>query len=115
MSKDDTEKKTATRRRAMRAMAGLGLAVPAALKLAAKAESTSKISVDMLRKVEVVDGKTYTEDRLAVINSALQRNLDQFQIVRDFHVDDSVEPAPMFLTKRYELMSGPVLQKRKGA
>ena len=35
-------------------------------------------------------------DRLPVIYAALQRNLDQFQTVRDFEVDDLIEPAPIF-------------------
>jgi len=45
-------------------------------------------------------GESFSDERLAVIDTALRRNLDQFQIVRDLEIDDAVEPAPIFDARR---------------
>ena len=49
----------------------------------------------------VIGGVQLSDERLKVAETALQRNLEQFQIVRDFVVPDSVEPAPIFIPARY--------------
>jgi hypothetical protein len=62
--------------------------------------SRSSISSESLRQASAILGETFTADRLTVIQAALQRNLEQFQIVRDLVIDDSVEPAPVFDPRR---------------
>jgi hypothetical protein len=84
----------ATRRKLIKVLAGAGLGAPIAANLAAQAKTT--ISPEILSKAEIVLGEKFSEERLRVINAALQRNLDQFQLVRDFEVDDLIEPAPIF-------------------
>jgi hypothetical protein len=59
------------------------------------------VTVPILKSASVIRGENFTDARLQVIETALQRNLDQFQVLRDFQVDDLIEPAPLFVTKRY--------------
>lgn len=92
-----------TRRRLLQVLAAAGVTGPLALDLVA--QSRAHVSVDTIERAAAVLGETFTPERLAVIEKALQRNLDQFQIVRDLVVDDLVEPAPMFLARTH---AGPV-------
>jgi hypothetical protein len=95
----DTQPNTAIgRRQLLRALAALGMTGPAATALIA--QSRTQISADILRNAAAVLGEPFSEARLKVIEAALQRNLDQFQAVRDLDIDDLVEPAPVFNAKR---------------
>lgn len=87
-----------SRRRLLQILAAAGITGPAAVDLLAQARQP--ISVDTLRNASSILGETFSDDRLAVIDAALRRNLDQFQIVRDLDIDDLVEPAPMFDPRR---------------
>ena|ERR1700722_1682382 len=87
------------RRFLLKALASVGIGAPLALDLVA--ESKTKISAPILKDAAAIRGEDFSDERLKVIEVALQRNLDQFQLVRDFEVDDLIEPAPMFVTKRY--------------
>jgi hypothetical protein len=87
------------RRRLLQALAAGGITAPFGLRLIA--QSKTQLTVPMLRDAEAVLGENLTDERLQIVQIALKRNLDQFQIVRDFEVDDLIEPAPMFITKRY--------------
>ena len=91
---------TMRRRRALKVLAAAGMGASVGLDLIA--ESKVNISVPILRDASAILGENFSEERLQVIQVALQRNLDQFQIVRDFEVDDPIEPAPMFVTNRYK-------------
>lgn len=93
-----------TRRRLLQALAAVGITGPLALNLAAQPHT--RVSLDAIRQASAVLGEEFTPERLAVIEKALQRNLDQFQIVRDLVIDDLVEPAPVFLARTH---AGPVL------
>jgi hypothetical protein len=86
-----------TRRRLLQALAAAGVAGPLALELVA--QSRGRVSIDALRQASALLGEEFTPARLAVIEKALQRNLDQFQIVRDLVIDDRVEPAPVFMAR----------------
>jgi len=88
----------AGRRRLLQLLAAAGITGPAALDVLAQARKP--ISVDILRNASAVNGEDLSDDRLKVVEAALQRNLDQFQIVRDLALDDSVEPAPIFNARR---------------
>jgi len=87
------------RRRILKVFASLGITGPLALDLAAQARARS--SVEILKNAEAIRGEEFSEDRLEVINTALQRNLDEFQNVRDFELDDLIEPAPIFVSTRH--------------
>jgi hypothetical protein len=87
-----------TRRRMLQALTTIGITGPLALELVA--QSRDRISVDTLRRASAVLGEEFSAERLAVIEKALQRNLDQFQMVRDLVIDDLVEPAPIFVAKQ---------------
>jgi hypothetical protein len=89
-----------TRRRILKVLAAAGITGPAALDLLA--QSRTKVSAGALKEtLAVIGGVQLSDERLKVAETALQRNLDQFQIVRDFVVPDSVEPAPIFVPVRY--------------
>ncbi len=86
------------RRRLLQILAAAGISGPAAIDLLAQARKP--ISIDILRSASAVIGEDYSDERLKVIQTALQRNLDQFQIVRDLEIDDLIEPAPIFNARR---------------
>jgi hypothetical protein len=88
---------TMTRRRILQMLAAVGITGPAAVRLAGQARA--QLSVEILRSAEAIVDQRFPDDRLPVIERALQRNLDQFQIVRDLEVDDLIEPAPIFLAR----------------
>jgi hypothetical protein len=86
-----------SRRKILQLLAGLGISGPAALELVA--QSRQRLSPDILKTANAIVDQEFREDRLQVITAALQRNLDQFQIVRDLEIDDLIEPAPIFMAK----------------
>jgi len=88
------EEPNLTRRRALQLLAALGITGPLALEVVAQARRP--VTVETLRASAELLDQGFSEDRLRVIQAALQRNLDQFQIVRDLEIDDLVEPAPIF-------------------
>jgi hypothetical protein len=90
-----TKDKKVSRRRMLRLLAALGITGPMALEIVAQVRS-KQLSPEILKTANSIVDQTFPEDRLAIIATALQRNLDQFQIVRDLDIDDSVEPAPIF-------------------
>ena len=100
MNKGSEDQHRLTRRRILQVLAAAGITGPAALDLLA--QSRTKISADILKATSaVIGGVQLSDERLKVAEIALQRNLEQFQIVRDFVVPDSVEPAPIFVPTRY--------------
>lgn len=86
-----------SRRWVLQALAALGITGPLALELAA--QPRAQLSVDVIKHASAVLGEQFTTERVAVIEKALQRNLEQFQVVRDLVIDDLVEPAPMFMAR----------------
>src|SRR6185437_16777060 len=87
------------RRRILKVLAAAGITGPLALDIAA--QSHTRISVDIVKSAAAIRGEEFSEERLQVINTALQRNLDEFQNVRDFELDDLIEPAPIFVSTRH--------------
>jgi hypothetical protein len=86
-----------TRRQILQALAAIGITGPAAVELAAQARK--QISPEILKTANSLIDQDFNDERIRVITTALQRNLDQFQIVRDLEIDDMVEPAPIFMAK----------------
>jgi hypothetical protein len=90
-----------TRRRIIQLLAAAGVTGPAALEVIA--QSKTRVTTDILKQsLQVIGGVPLDDERLAVAQTALQRNLDTFQIVRDFAVPDHVEPAPIFVPTRHD-------------
>ena len=104
MSKTASKNIAIQRRHLLKVLGSLGITGPLALKMIA--QSKSRISVPILKDASVILGENFSDARLKVIETALQRNLDQFEILRDFEVDDLIEPAPVFATKRYAATAG---------
>lgn len=88
-----------SRRRLIQLLAVAGIAGPAAVELAAQAHH--QLSVGGLRSANAVLDRDFDDKRLEVIRTALQRNLDEFQLVRDLEISDAVEPAPIFDPARF--------------
>ncbi|MBI4472299.1 MAG: hypothetical protein HY646_06500 [Acidobacteria bacterium] len=93
----NTSKRRLTRREALAFLAALGITGPAAKQVLAQARK--QVSIDTLRTANAIIDHDFTEERLQVIATAFQRNLDQFQMFRDLEIDDSIEPAPIFLAR----------------
>lgn len=85
------------RRHLLQALVAAGVAAPLAAELAA--QSKGRVTVEGLRQTSAMLGQELPAERLAVVEKALQRNLDQFQVVRDLVIDDLVEPGPTFMTR----------------
>jgi len=58
-----------------------------------------EISLQALRDVSVADGVNLTDDRLRVLKPILEHRLPQLRALRDFEIDDSVEPTQGILGK----------------
>ena len=84
-----------SRRQMFELLAALGITGPAAIELVAQSK-TKQISPEILKTANALIDQDFNDERLKVIATALQRNLDQFQIVRDLEIDDMIEPAPIF-------------------
>lgn len=88
---------TLSRRRLLQMLAAIGITGPAAVQLAGQARTT--LTVENVRNADALLNQSFSDDRYPVIERALQRNLDQFQAVRDLKIDDLIEPAPIFLAR----------------
>lgn len=51
-----------------------------------------KITLDALRSVSAAHGTHLNDDRLRVVKPVLEQRLTQLRALRDFEVDDAVEP-----------------------
>lgn len=57
------------------------------------------VTLDALRNASAAIGTNLGDDRLRVIRPALEQRLPQLQALRDFEVDDAVEPTPGIASK----------------
>jgi hypothetical protein len=88
-----------SRRQVIQLLAAAGITGPEAVRLAAQARK--QVSIDALRDASSLLDKDFDDARLKVVQIALQRNLDQFQIVRDLEIDDLIEPSITFDPTRH--------------
>jgi hypothetical protein len=84
-----------TRRKILQILTAAGITGPAAIQLTAQIRR-NEISPEILKTANALIDQEFTEERLRVVATALQRNLEQFELVRALDIDDSVEPAPIF-------------------
>lgn len=94
----NSEREAVTRRDVLQILTALGLSAPLAAEIAA--QSAPVVSGEALRSAATLLGGHFDQKRLAVARAALQRNLDQFQAVRDLEIPDAVEPPTIFVVKR---------------
>jgi len=94
----NTEREAVTRRHVLQILTALGLSAPLAAEIAA--QSAPVVSDEALRSAATLLAGHFDQKRLAVARAALQRNLDQFQAVRDLEIPDAVEPPTIFMVKR---------------
>ena len=81
-------------------LATVGITGQAATAIIAQAQSKGvPLTPELLKSANAVIDLPLADDRLRVAAVALQRNLDQFQLVRDLDIDDSIEPSPIFHSK----------------
>ena len=92
------ERQTVSRRHVLEILTALGIAAPLATELAA--QSAPVVSEDALRSAATLLAGGFDQRRLAVARTALQRNLEQFLVVRDLEIPDDVEPPTIFVPRR---------------
>jgi hypothetical protein len=68
--------------------------------LACAGDQDSGPSIEVLRNVSTVHGSRLTDERLEAIRPAVERQLTQLEAVRRFDLDETVEPATVFLVRR---------------
>ena len=94
--KTKAAEKPLSRRKMLQLLAAIGITGPAAAEAMAQARGGRQLTPEMLKTANALIDQQFSDERLRVVTTALQRNLDQFQIIRDLEIDDSVEPAPIF-------------------
>ena len=87
-----------TRRDILQILSALGFTGAAADRLAAAAAPT--VSADALRGAASLLARCFDDTRLRVAQAAVQRNLEQLQVVRELELSDAVEPAVQFRVRR---------------
>jgi predicted flavoprotein YhiN len=92
-----TQKQRLTRRQMMQLMTVFGLSGPAALELSAQARKT--ISPEIVKTAMTLIGQDFDDERINIITTALQRRLDEMQLLRDLELDDMIGPATIFMAK----------------
>jgi len=87
-----------SRRHLLQILGALGITGTAAETLAARAAPT--VSPAALRAAADLLAGSFDDGRLVVAEAAVQRNLDQLQVVRDLELPDHLEPAVVFQARR---------------
>jgi hypothetical protein len=82
------------RRHVLQILTALGFSGGLAADLAAQA--VPAVSATTLQSAASLLAGSFDAARLDVAGRAVQRNLDQLQVVRDLELDDAVEPAMVF-------------------
>lgn len=107
MSTSDLEKQppALNRRQMMTGLAALGIVGGGCKGSAHQSVTTQGAAQANMSAVEGASeilGEHFSSEDLQIIVPALERNLEEFEIVRLFMVPDSIEPAPMFMPLRYD-------------
>jgi hypothetical protein len=82
----------------LQVLAAAGITGPAAVQLVS--QSRRQVTAIALKNANALIDQDFNDQRIEVIRTALQRNLDQFQMVRDLEIDDAIEPALTFDPER---------------
>jgi hypothetical protein len=87
-----------SRRHILQILSALGFSGAVAESLAAQAAPV--VSAGAIGSAATLLSGTFDEPRLAVARTALQRNLEQFQAVRELDLPDGLEPPVIFRPRR---------------
>ena len=98
MNTSATDRDAVSRRHMLQILGALGFTGALAESLAAQAVPV--VSASAISGAASLLAGTFDEPRLAVARTALQRNLEQFQAVRDLELPDSLEPPVIFQARR---------------
>jgi hypothetical protein len=98
-----------TRRRTLRALT-LGAAGGAACR---KSEPAG-LSIEALHNVSKVHGSQLTDERLEEIRPLIEQQLARVEALRGFDLDESVEPAIVFLAKNAPESTSVNLRRKRG-
>lgn len=92
------DRQPVSRRHILQILTALGFTGATADALAAGAAPT--VSPAALQGAASLLAGAFDDRRLQVAQAAVQRNLDQLQVVRDLELPDGVEPAVVFQARR---------------
>ncbi len=98
MNTSATDRDGVSRRHILQILGALGFTGAVAESLAAQAAPV--VSAGAIGGAASLLSGSFDEQRLAVARTALQRNLEQFQAVRDLELPDSLEPPVIFQARR---------------
>ena len=98
MNTPPSDRDGVSRRHILQILGALGFTGVLAESLAAQAAPV--VSAGAIGGAATLLSGTFDEPRLAVARTALQRNLEQFQVVRDLELPDSLEPPVIFQARR---------------
>jgi hypothetical protein len=85
-----------TRRRTLRALTLVAAGGAAACR---KSDPDSGLSIEALHNVSKVHGSRLTGERLEEIRPSIEQQLARLEAVRGFDLDESAEPATVFLAR----------------
>ena len=86
-----------SRRRMVQLLAAFGITGPAAAQVAAQVGD--RVTAATLKDALPLIQADLTDAQLDVISKVIQKNMDQYRILRDLEIDDRIEPAPIFLAR----------------
>jgi hypothetical protein len=98
MNTSATHRSDVSRRQILQILAALGFTGTLAESLAAQASPA--VSAGAINGAATLLSGAFDERRLEVARAALQRNLEQFQVVRELELPDGLEPAVVFQVRR---------------
>jgi hypothetical protein len=83
------------RREFARVLAAAGVAVP--VSAGGGAAPQVAVSADDVRIAAGIAGEHVAQSSLEALAAEFSGKLEQFQMIRDFEISDSIEPAPIFV------------------
>jgi hypothetical protein len=86
-----------TRRQMIKLLGAFGITGAAALQLAAQSRKT--ISPDIVKTAMAIIDQDFDDEQVSIITTALQRRLDEMQLLRDLELDEMLAPATIFMAK----------------
>jgi len=96
MTGDNPDAIHQSRRRMLQA---LSLVATGSASCGKKRDPQSGLSIEALHSVSAVNGSRLTDERLEAIRPSIQQQFARLQAVRNFDLDEGVEPATVFLAK----------------
>jgi len=75
------------------------LALASGCGTAAEAAAESDVALDALRNVSAAHGMNLSDDRLRVLKPVLEQRVARLRALRDFEIDDAVEPSQGIIDK----------------